>query len=127
MQSIRSPALSFFLQFHEIFFLIFLLYNRMFVSVSEFFYKKIRKLFGFLIPPPLYLQRIIRETTMNATIHNFNNAEKRKISAEGRIVPVPSLLTNFHSQTIIIKITSTSQRIVAVPLSAGRVLVPIGA
>ena len=24
----------------------------MFVSVSEFFYKKIRKLFGFLIPPP---------------------------------------------------------------------------
>ena len=99
----------------------------MFVSVSEFFTKKIRKLFGFLIPPPLYLQRIIRETTMNATIHNFNNAEKRKISAEGRIVPVPSLLTNFHSQTIIIKITSTTQRIVAVPLSAGRVLVPIGA
>ena len=98
----------------------------MFVSVSEFFTKKIRKLFGFFIPP-LYLQRIIRETTMSATIHNFNNAEKRKISAEGRIVPVPSLLTNFHSQTIIIKITSTTQRIVAVPLSAGRVLVPIGA
>ena len=47
---------------------------------------------------------------MNATIHNFNNAEKRTISAEGRIVPVPSLLTNFHSQTIIIKITSTTQR-----------------
>ena len=82
----------------------------MFVSVSEFFYKKIRKLFGFLIPPPLYLQGIIRETTMNTTIHNFNNAGKRKISAEGRIVPVPSLLTNFHSQTIIIKITSTTQR-----------------
>ena len=81
----------------------------MFVSVSEFFYKKNRKLFGFLIPP-LYLQGIIRETTMNTTIHNFNNAEKRKISAEGRIVPVPSLLTNFHSQTIIIKITSTTQR-----------------
>ena len=82
----------------------------MFVPVSEFFYKKIRKLFGFLIPPPLYLQRIIRETTMNATIHNFNNAEKRTISAEGRIVPVLSLITTFHSQTIIIKITSTSQR-----------------
>lgn len=27
---------------------------------------------------------------MNATIHNFNNAEKRTISAEGRIVPVLS-------------------------------------
>ena len=99
----------------------------MFVSVSEFFYKKNSEIIWFFDPPPLYLQRIIRETTMNATIHNFNNAEKRKISAEGRIVPVPSLLTNFHSQTIIIKITSTSQRIVAVPLSAGRVLVPIGA
>ena len=99
----------------------------MFVSVSEFFYKKNSEIIWFFDSPPLYLQRIIRETTMNATIHNFNNAEKRKISAEGRIVPVPSLLTNFHSQTIIIKITSTSQRIVAVPLSAGRVLVPIGA
>lgn len=63
---------------------------------------------------------------MNATIHNFNNAEKRTISAEGHIVPVLSLITTFHSQTIIIKITSTTQRIVAVPLSAGRVLVPIG-
>lgn len=81
----------------------------MFVSVSEFFTKKIRKLFGFLIPP-LYLQKNIRETTMNATIHNFNNAEKRTISAEGHIVPVLSLITTFHSQTIIIKITSTSQR-----------------
>ena len=99
----------------------------MFVSVSEFFYKKNSEIIWFFDSPPLYLQRIIRETTMNATIHNFNNAEKRKISAEGRIVPVPSLLTNFHSQTIIIKITSTTQRIVAVPLSAGRVLVPIGA
>ena len=100
----------------------------MFVSVSEFFYKKNSEIIWFFdSPPPLYLQRIIRETTMNATIHNFNNAGKRKISAEGRIVPVPSLLTNFHSQTIIIKITSTTQRIVAVPLSAGRVLVPIGA
>ena len=99
----------------------------MFVSVSEFFYKKNSEIIWFFDSPPLYLQRIIRETTMSATIHNFNNAEKRKISAEGRIVPVPSLLTNFHSQTIIIKITSTSQRIVAVPLSAGRVLVPIGA
>ena len=99
----------------------------MFVSVSEFFYKKNSEIIWFFDSPPLYFQRIIRETTMNATIHNFNNAEKRKISAEGRIVPVPSLLTNFHSQTIIIKITSTSQRIVAVPLSAGRVLVPIGA
>ena len=98
----------------------------MFVSVSEFFYKKNSEIIWFF-DPPLYLQRIIRETTMNATIHNFNNAGKRKISAEGRIVPVPSLLTNFHSQTIIIKITSTTQRIVAVPLSAGRVLVPIGA
>lgn len=29
---------------------------------------------------------------MNATIHNFNNAEKRTISAEGRIVPVLSLI-----------------------------------
>ena len=47
---------------------------------------------------------------MNATIHNFNNAEKRTISAEGRIVPALSLITTFHSQTIIIKITSTSQR-----------------
>lgn len=47
---------------------------------------------------------------MNATIHNFNNAEKRAISAEGHIVPVLSLITNFHSQTIIIKITSSSQR-----------------
>lgn len=46
----------------------------------------------------------------NAEIHNFNNAEKRAISAEGHIVPVLSLITNFHSQTIIIKITSTSQR-----------------
>ena len=126
MLSIRSPALSFFCKPIN-FFLIFLLYNRMFVSVSEFFYKKNSEIIWFFDPPPLYLQRIIRETTMNATIHNFNNAEKRKISAEGRIVPVPSLLTNFHSQTIIIKITSTSQRIVAVPLSAGRVLVPIGA
>lgn len=99
----------------------------MFVSVSEFFYKKNSEIIWFFDSPPLYLQRIIRETTMNATTHNFNNAEKRKISAEGRIVPVPSLLTNFHSQTIIIKITSTTQRIVAVPLSAGRVLVPIGA
>ena len=98
----------------------------MFVSVSEFFYKKNSEIIWFFYSP-LYLQRIIRETTMSATIHNFNNAEKRKISAEGRIVPVPSLLTNFHSQTIIIKITSTTQRIVAVPLSAGRVLVPIGA
>ena len=60
MQSIRSPALSFFLQFHEIFFLIFLLYNRMFVSVSEFFYKKIRKLFGFLIPPPIFAKNYQR-------------------------------------------------------------------
>ena len=47
---------------------------------------------------------------MNATIHNFNNAEKRTISAEGHIVPALSLITAFHSQTIIIKITSTSQR-----------------
>ena len=39
---------------------------------------------------------------MNATIHNFNNAEKRTISAEGHIVPALSLITNFHSQTIII-------------------------
>lgn len=99
----------------------------MFVSVSEFFYKKNSEIIWFFDFPPLYLQRIIRETTMNATIHNFNNAEKRKISAEGRIVPVLSLITTFHSQTIIIKITSTTQRIVAVPLSAGRVLVPIGA
>ena len=99
----------------------------MFVPVSEFFYKKNSEIIWFFDSPPLYLQRIIRETTKSATIHNFNNAEKRKISAEGRIVPVPSLLTNFHSQTIIIKITSTTQRIVAVPLSAGRVLVPIGA
>ena len=37
---------------------------------------------------------------MNATIHNFNNAEKRTISAEGRIVPALSLITTFHSQTI---------------------------
>ena len=44
------------------------------------------------------------------TIINFNNAEKRTISAEGHIVPVLSLITTFHSQTIIIKITSTSQR-----------------
>ena len=99
----------------------------MFVSVSEFFYKKNSEIICFFDSPPYICKRIIRETTMNATIHNFNNAEKRKISAEGRIVPVPSLLTNFHSQTIIIKITSTTQRIVAVPLSAGRVLVPIGA
>ena len=56
---------------------------------------------------------------MNATIHNFNNAEKRTISAEGHIVPVLSLITTFHSQTIIIKITSTTQRIVGIPLSAG--------
>ena len=81
----------------------------MFVSVSEFFYKKNSEIIWFF-DSPLYLQGIIRETTMNTTIHNFNNAEKRKISAEGRIVPVPSLLTNFHSQTIIIKITSTTQR-----------------
>ena len=81
----------------------------MFVSVSEFFYKKNSEIIWFF-DPPLYLQRIIRETTMNATIHNFNNAEKRTISAEGRIVPVLSLITTFHSQTIIIKITSTSQR-----------------
>lgn len=27
---------------------------------------------------------------MNAIIHNFNNAEKRTISAEGHIVPVLS-------------------------------------
>lgn len=48
---------------------------------------------------------------MNATIHNFSDAEKRTISAEGRIVSVLSLITTiFHSQTIIIKITSTSQR-----------------
>ena len=76
----------------------------------NFFVKKVGNLFGFSIPPPLYLQKNIRETTMNATIHNFNNAEKRTISAEGRIVPVLSLITTFHSQTIIIKITSTSQR-----------------
>ena len=76
----------------------------------NFFVKKVGNLFGFLIPPPLYLQKNIRETTMNATIHNFNNAEKRTISAEGHIVPVLSLITTFHSQTIIIKITSTSQR-----------------
>ena len=82
----------------------------MFVSVSEFFYKKNSEIIWFFDSPPLYLQGIIRETTMNTTIHNFNNAGKRKISAEGRIVPVPSLLTNFHSQTIIIKITSTTQR-----------------
>ena len=81
----------------------------MFVSVSEFFYKKNSEIIWFF-DPPLYLQRIIRETTMNATIHNFNNAEKRTISAEGHIVPVLSLITTFHSQTIIIKITSTSQR-----------------
>ena len=81
----------------------------MFVSVSEFFYKKNSEIIWFF-DPPLYLQKIIRETTMNATIHNFNNAEKRTISAEGRIVPVLSLITTFHSQTIIIKITSTSQR-----------------
>lgn len=47
---------------------------------------------------------------MNATIHNFNNAEKHIISAEGHIVPALSLITTFHSQTTIIKITSTSQR-----------------
>ena len=47
---------------------------------------------------------------MNATIHNFNNAEKRAISAEGHIVPALSLITTFHSQTIIIKITRTPQR-----------------
>ena len=81
----------------------------MFVSVSEFFYKKNSEIIWFF-DPPLYLQKIIRETTMNATIHNFNNAEKRTISAEGRIVPALSLITTFHSQTIIIKITSTSQR-----------------
>ena len=75
----------------------------------NFFVKKVGNLFGFLITP-LYLQKNIRETTMNAIIHNFNNAEKRTISAEGRIVPVLSLITTFHSQTIIIKITSTSQR-----------------
>ena len=44
---------------------------------------------------------------MNATIHNFNNAEKRTISAEGHIVPVLSLITTFHSQTIIIKMGQT--------------------
>ena len=75
----------------------------------NFFVKKVGNLFVFLITP-LYLQKNIRETTMNATIHNFNNAEKRTISAEGRIVPALSLITTFHSQTIIIKITSTSQR-----------------
>ena len=73
----------------------------------NFFVKKVGNLFGFLISPPLYLQKNIRETTMNAIIHNFNNAEKRTISAEGHIVPVLSLI--IHSQTIIIKITSTSQ------------------
>ena len=52
MLSIRSPALSFFLQFHEIFFLIFLLYNRMFVSVSEFFYKKNSEIIWFFDSPP---------------------------------------------------------------------------
>ena len=47
---------------------------------------------------------------MNATIHNFNNAEKRTISDEVHMVTVLSLNTTIHSQTIIIKITSTSQR-----------------
>lgn len=83
----------------------------MFVPVSEFFYKKNSEIICFFdFPPPYICKRIIRETTMNATIHNFNNAEKRTISAEGRIVPALSLITTFHSQTIIIKITSTSQR-----------------
>ena len=60
MLSIRSPALSFFCK-PIIFFLIFLLYNRMFVSVSEFFYKKNSEIIWFFdSPPPIFAKNYQR-------------------------------------------------------------------
>lgn len=56
---------------------------------------------------------------MNATIHNFNNAEKRTISAEGHIVPVLSLITTFPNNNYKNHKHLATRRIVGVPLSAG--------
>ena len=60
MLSIRSPALSFFCKPIN-FFSNFLLYNRMFVSVSEFFYKKNSEIIWFFdSPPPIFAKNYQR-------------------------------------------------------------------
>ena len=61
MLSIRSPALSFFckpINFFSNFFALYL--NRMFVSVSEFFYKKNSEIIWFFDSPPIFAKNYQR-------------------------------------------------------------------